>query len=146
VQQTDDYRKDEKCIFRWWTDSDWKVHRLSGGMGKSRELWASSAEMFENGHIPDGFHGKPGDYQLEWSAPAAMTCLNARHPRVHVYAYSSGYKQLGGLIRLMCMFLAGTGIVLVMRALGSWIFGYFFGNRSLRMFPEVALRHVTPWK
>jgi len=58
---------------------------------------------------PDGFDGKPGKYELEWSGPAASACLNARHPRVHVYASSSEYTQIGEFILFVCGFLAGTG-------------------------------------
>ncbi len=97
-----DYSADDwtegKCSFRSWEDTDWKVYRLSEGAIKIGELWASSAEILESGGIPDGFAGKPGKYELEWSGPAASACLNARHPRVHVYASSSEYTQIGEFI------------------------------------------------
>ena len=145
-----DYSADDwnegKCAFRWWTDVDWRVYRLSGGTIKIGELWASSAEMLKSGGIPDGFHGKPGKYQLEWSVPGASACLNARHPRVHVYASSSEYEQFGAYTLFVCIFLAGTGILLILRTLGTWIFGYFFDKRPPRMFPEMVMRNVIPWK
>ena len=145
-----DYSADDwnegKCAFRSWTDADWKVYRLSASATKNRELWASSAEMLKRGDIPDGFHGKPGKYKLEWSVPGASACLNARHPRVHIYTSSSDYEQMSGFLRLTCVFLAGTGILLVLRGLGSWVFGYFVDKRPPRMFPEMVLRNVIPWK
>ncbi len=145
-----DYSADDwtegKCSFRWWEDTDWKVYRLSEGAIKIGELWASSAEILKSGGIPDGFDGKPGKYELEWSGPAASACLNARHPRVHVYASSSEYTQIGEFILFVCTFLAGTGILLILRALGTWILGYFFDKRPPRMFPEMVVRNVIPWK
>lgn len=145
-----DYSADDwnegKCPFRLWTDVDWKVYRLTGRAIKIGELWASSAEILKGGDIPDGFHGKPGKYRLEWSVPSASACLNARHPRVHVYASSSEYEQFNAYIVFVCIFLAGTGILLILRALGTWIFGHFFNKRPPRMFPEMALRNAIPLK
>jgi biopolymer transport protein ExbD len=142
-----DYRADDwkegKCAFRWWEDTDWKVYRE--GI-KVRELWASSAEILKSGGIPDGFRGEPGKYELEWRGPAASACLNARHPRVHVYGSSSEHEQFGAYILFVCIFLAGTGILLILRALGTWIFGHFFDKRPPRMFPEMVMRNVIPWK
>jgi biopolymer transport protein ExbD len=145
-----DYSEDDwnggKCAFRSWQDTDWKVYRVSGGKIEIGELWASSAEILKQGEIPDGFHGEPGKYRLEWSVPGASACMNARHPRVHVYTSSSGYEQVGGLILILCVFLAGTGILLMLRGLGDWAFGYFFDRRPPRIFPEMVLRNVIPWK
>src|SRR6266850_8081446 len=77
----DDWNKG-KCAFHWPEDIDWKMYRLSTGAIRVRELWASSAEIVKSGGIPDGFHGKPGKYELEWNGPGASACLNTRHPRV----------------------------------------------------------------
>jgi biopolymer transport protein ExbD len=65
---------------------------------------------------------------------------------VHVYTSSSQYEQIGVSILFVCMFPAGTGILLVMWGLGAWVFGYFLDQRPPRMFPEMVLRNVTPWK
>jgi len=137
---------DGNCSFRWWKDSDWMVYRLNGGATKTREPWASSSEMPKSGWLPDGFHGKPGKYELEWRGPAASACLNARHPRLHVYTSSAEYQQFGGFILFVCIFLAGTGILLVLRAIGAWVVGHFIDKRPPRMFPEMELRNVIPWK
>ena len=148
VRMEMDYSEDDwnegKCPFRSWKDTDWKVYRLSGGAAKKRDLQASSAEMLKQGDIPDGFHGWPGKYQLEWTIPRASACLNARHPQLHVYASSSDYQEAGGFLLFACVFLGGTGIVLILRALGAWVHGYLFGKRPLRMFPGVILRNVIP--
>lgn len=103
---------ERECPF-YTSDADWKVYRLhEWGTGK-RELRASSAEILKQGEIPFGFKGGPGRYELEWSVPAARACLNALHPRLHVYADSSGYEVFGGFLLFVCIFLGGTGIVLV---------------------------------
>ncbi len=142
-----DYVDEERqCPFRYWEAVDWKVYRLSGRGEGTRELWASSAEIVKQGGFPIGFNGSPGKYQLEWSAPAASVCLNTRHPRLHVYAASSEYEEFGGLLQLVCVFLAGTGILLLLRAIGPWVLAYFVDKRPPRMFPEMELRSVIPWK
>lgn len=147
VDYSSDYWAEERtCPFRYWEAADWRVYRLSGRGERARELWASSAEMREQGAIAIGFKGRPGKYQLEWSVPAASVCLNIRHPRLHVYAPSSEYEEFGGFLQFVCIFLAGTGILLVLRAIGAWIVGHFIDKRPPRMFPEMELRSVIPWK
>src|ERR1700758_4377235 len=42
---------------RDWEAADWRVYRLSGRGEGTRALWASSAEMREQGAIPIGFKG-----------------------------------------------------------------------------------------
>lgn len=142
-----DYVDEEReCPFYQWSDTDWKVYRLSGHGLAKREPWASSAEMREQNEIPIGFKGGPGRYELEWSVPPARACLNALHPRLHVYAASSEYEEFGGFFQFVCLFTAGTGLVLVLRPVGAWTSGYFFDERPPRMFPEMELRNVIPWK
>jgi len=146
VQIDVDYSADdwtrEDCAFRWWKDFDWTVYRLSGGTTKSREPWASSAEMLEGGWIPIGFRGKPGKYELEWRGPASSACLNARHPRLHVYTSSSDYAQFNAFLQSACIFLAGTGILLLLRGIGGGVFGCFFSEQPPRMFPEMVVQNV----
>src|ERR1700694_4922989 len=60
--------EEQKCPFRYWEAADWRVYRLNRRGEGTRELWASSAEMREQGAIAIGFKGRPGKYQLEWSA------------------------------------------------------------------------------
>jgi biopolymer transport protein ExbD len=137
---------ERECPFYPWADTDWKVYRLSGRGVEKRELWASSAEMRDKGEIPAGFKGRPGRYELQWSVPAARACLNALHPRLHVYADSSGYEVFGGFLLFVCIFLGGTGIVLVLRVISAWMLDRFVDKGPLRMFPEMELRNVIPWK
>jgi len=88
---------------------------------------------------------KAGEIQAEWSVPGASRCLNARHPRVHIYTSSSDYEQMSGFLRLTCVFLAGTGILLVLRgqAVG---YSAILSINDPEMFPEMVLRNVIPWK
>lgn len=138
--------EERECPFHPWSDTDWKVYRLNISGTEKRELWASSAEMLKQGEIPLGFKGRPGKYELEWSVPPPRDCLNALHPRVHVYASSSGYEVFGGFILFVCIFSGGTGLVLVLRAIGDSVFGNLFDERPPRMFPEMVLRNVIPRK
>jgi len=73
-------------------------------------------------------------------------CLNARHPRLHIYAPSSGYEAFGEFILFVCIFAAGTGTLLVLRAIAACVLVHFFDNRSPRIFPEMALQNVIPRK
>jgi biopolymer transport protein ExbD len=142
----DSWKEERTCPFRYWEAADWKVYRLSGRGHVKRELWASSAEIVKRGGFPLGFNGRPGKYQLDWSAPTASVCLNTRHPQLYVYASSTEYQGFGGFLQFVCIFLAGTGIVLVLRAVGTWGFGRLINKRPPRMFPEMELRNVIPWK
>src|ERR1700747_2748531 len=147
VDYNPDYWVEEQtCPFRYWEAADWRVYRLSGRGEGTRELWAGSAEMREQGAIPIGFKGRSGKYQLEWSVPATSVCLNTRHPRLHVYTSSSGYEEFGGFLSFVCIFLGGTGIILVLRVIGAWMFDHFVDKRPLRMFPAMVLQNVIPRK
>jgi biopolymer transport protein ExbD len=147
VDYSSDYWVEERtCPFRYWEAADWRVYRLSGRGHGTRELWASSAEMREHGTFPIGFNGIRGKYQLEWNVPTASVCLNTRHPRLHVYATSFEYEEFGGFLQFVCIFLGGTGILLVLRAIGAAIFGRFMDKRPPRIFPATELRNVIPWQ
>ena len=72
--------------------------------------------------------------------------LNARHPQVPGYDSSSEYEQFGAVIPFVSIFLAGAGVLMILRALSTWISGYFSDQRPPRMFPEMVRRNVIPWK
>lgn len=147
VDYTPDYYIEERtCPFRYWEAADWKVYRLGGHGEVTRELWASSVEMREQGEIPIGFKGSSGKYQLEWSVRNSSVCLNKRHPSLHVYTASAEYEEFGALLVYACVFVAGTGILLVLRATAGWVFGYSIDKRPPRIFPEMELRNVIPWR
>jgi len=138
--------EERDCSFRWWEETDWKVYRLSGRGTEKRELWASSAEILKQGEFPVGFRGKPGKYQMEWSVPSSQACLNGQHARLFIYTSSLEYEEFGGFLVFVCTFLSGTGIVLVLRATGTWVFDHVIDKRPPRMFPEMELQNIIPRK
>ena len=143
----DDWVEEErKCPFRWWEAADWRVYRQSGGYEGKRDLWASSEEIVKQGGFPTGFNGSPGKYQMEWNLSASQACLNGRQARLSVYTGSLEYEEFGGFLGFVCVFTAGTGVVMVLRAIGAAAFGRFIDKRPPRMFPEMELRNVIPWK
>jgi len=147
VDLNGDYWFDERtCPFRLWEAADWKVYRLSGRPDRMRELWASSAEIVKQGGFPTGFRGSPGKYQMEWKLLDSQACMNGRRASLRVYTISLGYEDFRGLLIFVCTFLAGTGILLVLRAIGAAVFGRFINKRPPRMFPEMELRNVIPLK
>jgi biopolymer transport protein ExbD len=138
--------EERNCPFRWWGAADWRVYRQSGGDEGKRELWASSDEIVKQGGFPTGFNGSPGKYHMEWNLSASQECLNGRQARLSVYTGSLAYEEFGGFLGFVCVFMAGTGILLVLRAIGAAVFGRFVNKRPPRMFPEMELRNVIPWK
>jgi len=62
--------------------------------------------------------GKPGKYKLEWSVPGASACLNARHPRVHIYTLF-GLRTNERIPPAHVRVSRRNGILLVLRGLGS---------------------------
>ncbi len=139
-----DVLSERECpSIRIW-DTDWKVYRFAGWLTKKRELWASSEEIRRQGDFPTGFHGVPGKYQLEWSVPSEAVCLNGRHGNLRVRTDSRNYEEIVGLIQYACLFLLGTGIVLVFRALGQRLLGNLIERRPLRLFPGMVARNVLP--
>jgi biopolymer transport protein ExbD len=150
VDLTADYSVDDwtegKCNSRTLSDLDWKVYRLRRGANQDRELWASSEEMRRQGRAPIGFRGLPGKYKLEWSVPDAAVCLNARHPRLRVWADPDAYGTVFELVVLACIFLAVVGIGAFVRAIVVWLQGILGGRRALQIFPEMLVRNVIPLK
>jgi biopolymer transport protein ExbD len=136
--------EEQKCPFRWWGATDWRVYRQSGGDKEKRELWASSDEIVKRGGFPTGFNGSPGKYRMEWNLSASQECLNGRQARLSVYTDSLAYEEFGGFLGFVCVFMAGTGILLLLRAIGAWVLGYSIDKHPPRIFPEMELRNSIP--
>ena len=126
-----------------WRDVHWSLYRLSRGPSAKKELWASNLDP-PSGEFITGFHGPSGEYQLEWEMGPDLACLNALNPWLTIRTSSQGYEQIDALIDYLCLFLGGAGIMLVLRGLGTLLWGRLVGTRSLRMLPELALRNVLP--
>jgi biopolymer transport protein ExbD len=140
----DDYQNDGRCSFRNLGSKRWRVFQLNPGSVKGRELWARSYDLDE-GQDADGFRGIPGKYEVEWDVPPGATCLNARRPRLRVFALSGDYLEFGALLQYPCFFLGGIGAMLALRALWSWMLR-FAPRPQLRIFPELVLRNVITWR
>ena len=130
-----------RCSYRNLVRERWEVFRLDTDSGRGRELWARSDDLGA-GQSADGFRGVPGRYEVEWDAPAEAACLNGRHPRLRVSAFSEKYLDFAAFVEYPCLFLGGMGAMLVVRALWSWLLA-FAPKQQLRMFPELVLRNVT---
>ena len=136
----DDYYNDDRCSFRNLGSKRLRVFRMNPRSATGRELWARSYDLDE-GQGADGFRGIPGKYEVEWDVPAGAACLNARHPRLRVFASSDDYLKFGALLQYPCLFLGGIGAMLALRGLWSWLQA-FAPRPRLRMFPELVLRNV----
>jgi hypothetical protein len=141
----DDYYEDNRCNYKTILYPQWRVYKLSSASAPSRELWISSEQLTRSdGSLSNAFFASPGQYELEWEIPKAAPCLNPRHPRLLVLTDSSGYRERIRLTQLFCLFLGGTGLALFVVAgqhAARWKFSQV---PSLRMFPDMALRNVTP--
>jgi len=136
-----------KCSSSALADADWKVYRLKAGAIESRELWASSEEMRQQGERPYGFRGAPGKYALEWSVPSKAVCLNARNPQLSVRTDSDAYATAFGFVLIGCLFVAMVGAGATLRATVLWLQASHGGNRAPRIFPEMTIRNVVPlWR
>jgi biopolymer transport protein ExbD len=135
----DDYYVDGRCSYRNLGREHWRVFRQNPGAA-SRKLWARSYDLSE-GQDGHAFQGIPGKYEVEWDLPAGAACLNARHPRLQVSAFSEKYLDFAALVQYPCLFLGGTGAMLALRALWSWLLA-FAPRQQLRMLPELVLRNV----
>jgi biopolymer transport protein ExbD len=137
----DDYYDDGRCSFRNLGAKHWRIFRIGPGSSMGRELWARSYDLGK-GQNADGFRGIPGRYEVEWDVPAGAACLNPRHPRLQVSAFSEKYLNFAALAQYPCLILGGSGAMLALRALWSWLLA-FAPKQQLRMFPELVLRSVT---
>jgi len=137
----DDYNSnDGRCSYKNLGTTHWRVFRIHQGAGAERQLWAHSDDS-SAGYWANQFEGIPGRYEVEWDVPASAACLSARHPRLHVSTFSDKYLRFAALAEYPCLFLGGTGAILVLRALWSWLRA-LAPRRQLRIFPELVLRNV----
>jgi biopolymer transport protein ExbD len=141
----DDIYEDNRCNYKTILYPRWRVYRLSSAHAQSRELWVSSEQLTRSdGSLSNAFFASPGQYQLEWEIPGAAPCLNPRHPRLLVFTDSFGYREDVRLAQLFFLFLGGTGLALFVVA-GQHVARWKFSRTSsLRMFPDMVLRNVTP--
>jgi biopolymer transport protein ExbD len=137
----DDWYQDNRCNYKAILYGEWWLYKLGSHAGQRRELWVSSGEDATQHHYFNGFRASSGQYQLEWDLRAAASCLNGRHPRLHVITDSGGYRQAVGLAQLCCIFLGGTGLALVVIATARLSFPR---GSAPSMFPDMVLRNFMP--
>lgn len=142
VDPNADNRAPEPCSSDSLNRARWKVYRL-GALSQARELWADSAAYEYQGRSFEDIRGVPGRYQLEWTAPAESACLNSRHPLLIVSSDNYSHEQILDLIQGACLFPAGAGAMLILRGLCCLLLGFLPARRSLRIFPDLALKNVV---
>ena len=123
--------------------SEWRIYRLAGSKKSKRELWASSTDFPVPGYLYTSFHAVPGKYQLEWDVPAGVVCLNALHPHLSITTSPIEYKRNYVLIQYACVFLGGTGVMLLLRAVWAWLAKELQWERAPRIFPGMDLRNLV---
>lgn len=137
----DDYYAEGRCSYKNLGSDRWKVFRLVRGSSTERQLWASYNDS-DDSLRANQFEAVPGRYEVEWDVPAGAACLNIRHPRLHVSTYADEYLKFAALTQYPCLFIGGTGAMLALRALFTWLLPLFSKKQQLRIFPELVLKNV----
>jgi biopolymer transport protein ExbD len=143
---TDDvpYTEEESCSPRASLLWKWQVFRAEGWRRTTWKEWSTSGDQLGQGPHLGWIDAKPGTYVLDLQFLRGGDCLNARHPRLRVSTPSIQYEQNYILIQYACLFLGGTGAMLVLRALWGWLPGDLAEKQALRIFPEMVVRNVFP--
>lgn len=144
-ESPDDWYEDGRCNYKNVLGSEWRVYRLDVRTRQERELWARSDEMTRRYYYyAGGFAAVSGQYELEYDLPASAACLDRRHPRLMVYRGASDYQDGVALIRICCIFLAGTAAALLALATVGVLRRRFAIGQTPRMFPGMVLRNSLP--
>jgi biopolymer transport protein ExbD len=78
-------------------------------------------------------------------AVAAMALLLCWHPWQPRWTDSASSREGHGLIHIACLFVLGTGVLLILRGGHGWLLERFGrGEGPLRIFPGMALKNVVP--
>jgi biopolymer transport protein ExbD len=134
------------CDSKNLNEAAWKMYRLDKREPAKTELWISSQWFYgrQRGFAYE-FEPAVGRYWLQWETPGAATCLNAR-PRLRIWAVADEDEFQSVLIQDACLFLGGIGVVFLMLGRSSWLGGNLAEKPAPRIFLEMALRNVIPWK
>ena len=140
-----EWYEDTPCSYRAVNGSRWRIYKLGSDAGHPRELWADNGITSDSRRFySHSFSAGPGKYELEWDLPAAMPCLNHTNPRLHVTTGEYEYREAIGVTRIFCFFLGGTGLALLPIAYKAKT--RVVRPRGPRIFPEMALRQVMPFR
>jgi hypothetical protein len=141
----DDWYDDGRCNGRALLGSQWRVYRLSSKAHQPRRLWDSSGELtYIWEYNLDRIDASSGRYELEWDLLPAAACLNSRHPRLVVYTGDTDYRKAVAFLQSCCVFIFGTGLVLIAFATARALRRTAGSNEAPRMFPDMVLHNVLP--
>jgi biopolymer transport protein ExbD len=142
--ETDEYAGKEKdpcppaaCLL--WT---WQLYRWEGVFKREWKESDNSGWQLGQGPWLGWFEAKPGSYVLDVKLLRGGDCLNARHPRLLVWSYSRDFLDRGKMIYILCVFLLGTGVVLILRGGRAWMSERAGGEEPPRIFPGMPLRNA----
>jgi biopolymer transport protein ExbD len=142
--ETDEYAGGEKdpcppaaCLL--WT---WQLFRSEGVFKRDWKESDNSGWQLGQGPWLGWFEAKPGGYVLDVKFLRGGDCLNARHPRLLVSTYSRDSLDRGKLFYIFCVFLLGTGVVLILRGGCAWLSERAGGDGPPRIFPGMPLKNV----
>jgi biopolymer transport protein ExbD len=141
----DDLYEDRPCNYKAIGKPRWRLYRLDSANTAARALTANSEQVNVSFYGSEGsFDVAPGRYQIEWDNSAAAPCLNFRHPRLVIW--TSSYEQSWDVerIEIFCLLLGGTGLALIVTAYRR--VPRFARPPAPRIFPDMALRQVLPFK
>jgi biopolymer transport protein ExbD len=141
----DDWYEDKRCNYKTVGKPRLQLFRLDPANTAARALAASSEQVSVSPYgIEDFFDVIPGRYQIEWDNTVAAPCLDFRHPRLVIS--TSSYEQSWDVerIEILCLLLGGTGLALMVTAYRRM--PRFARPLAPRVFPEMALRQVLPFK
>jgi len=135
------------CASKNLHEAAWRMYRLDKKEPAKTELWISSQWFYgrQRGFAYE-FEPATGKYWLQWDAPGDVSCLNVRHPRLRIWTVADEDEYLNVLSQDACLFFGGLGVVFVMLGRSSWIGKHLAEKPTPRMFPEMELRNVIPWK
>jgi biopolymer transport protein ExbD len=119
----------------------WTLYRLHK---QSAELWAVPDPSWIRRQSLDGFHAVPGTYRLDLDIPRSTVCLNARHPHLRISTSSGNQQEICGLVQYVCLFLGGTGVMLLLRALYFRLLPGVSTSTLPKIFPEQTAHNVLP--
>jgi biopolymer transport protein ExbD len=135
------------CVSKNLHEAAWRMYRLDKKEPANTELWISSQWFYgrQRGFAYE-FEPARGKYWLQWDTSGDASCLNRRHPRLHIWRVPYEDEFLNVLSQDACLFFGGLGVVFVMLGRSSWIGKHLAEKPTPRMFPEMKLRNVIPWK
>jgi biopolymer transport protein ExbD len=121
----------------------WQLQRDEGWFRTRWVQLTNDILSHEQESYADAFEAKRGRYFFDLQLSRSTGCLNTKHARLRIGAWSSAYEDWQAILAYISLSLFGTGIVLGLKALFRWLRRDSAG-RPLRILPELALRSLLP--